>query len=169
MDNHALPALVQPGDLVGLAGGPFSDASVRSASEQIRALCGWHVAPVISETLTLDSHGGKVVWLPTRRVVNVTAVRDVSGDSPRELSGWRWSQDGLLSVPGSLPCGFRVLEVDLEHGYDACPADLLPVVAGRTSRRVMQESLGSRSVTYGADGDRTIDQSLALYRLGPRS
>lgn len=169
MTNEALPPLAAPEDLAGLDGGPFTLASVRAASGQIRALCGWHVAPVVTETLTLDAHGGAVLWLPSRRVVEVTGVRDVSGAAPRELTGWRWSGAGLLSVPGGLPSGFRVVEVDLKHGFEACPPDLLPVIADRTSRRVMQESLGSRSVTFGVDGDRTIDQSLALYRLGPRA
>lgn len=168
-ETAGVPPLAGPDDLAGLDGGPFSPQTVTSASEQIRALCGWHIAPVIEETFTLDAHGGHVLWLPTRRVVEVTAVRDVSGSTPRALTGWRWSEAGMISVSGTLPSGFRVVEVEVRHGFPSCPPDLLPVIADRTSRRVMQESLGSRSVTFGVDGDRTIDQTLALYRLGPRA
>lgn len=160
--------LAMPGDLDGIDGAPFTESAVRAAGEQIRRLAGWHIAPEVAETLTVDSPGGDTLWLPTRHVVEVTAVRDVSGDTPRELSGWRWSQSGMLSRRGGFPCGFRAVEVDLKHGYESCPVDLLPVIADRTNRRVMQESLGSRSVTYGVDGDRTIDQTLSLYKLGPR-
>ena len=108
------------------------------------------------------------MWLPTRRLVAVHAVRDLTGSAPRDITGYRWSLAGLLSLESGWPSGFRAVEVEVEHGFDECPPDLLPVLADRTNRRVMQESLGSRSVTYGVDGDRTIDYSLSLYRLGPR-
>lgn len=165
----AYPPLATPGDLAGLPGAPFSEQAVTAAGEQLRRTCGWHISPEVEETLTVDSPGGRVLWLPTRWVLDVTAVRDVSGSSPVALSGWRWSQGGMLSLESGFPAGFRAIEVDLVHGFELCPADLLPVIADRTKRRVMQESLGSRSITFGVDGDRTIDQTLASYRLGPRS
>lgn len=164
----SIAPLATSADLVGIGGGPFTEKAVQAAGDQVRRLAGWHIAPEIEDILVLDSPGGDVLWLPTRHVVAVTAVRDVSGDEPRELLGWRWSQSGMLSLSSGFPRGFRVVEVELTHGYDECPSDLLPVIADRTNRRVMQESLGSRSVTFGVDGDRTIDQTMSLYRLGPR-
>lgn len=153
-------------DLAGLPGGPFSAATVKAAGESVRRLCGWHIAPSVTETIVLDSPGGDVLWLPSRHVTAVESVRDLTGDVPVDLTGWRWSQAGMLS--GKFPAGFRVVEVTLTHGFDSCPPDLLPVVADRTRRRVMAESLGARSVTYGTESNHLLD-SLAGYRLGPRS
>lgn len=153
-------------DLAGLPGGPFSPEAVRAAGEIVRRMCGWHVAPSVTETILVDSPGGDVLWLPSRHVTDVATVRDMTGSDPVDLTGWRWSEAGLLS--GRFPAGFRAVEVTLTHGYPSCPADLLPVVADRTRRRVMAESLGARSVTYGTESNHLLD-SLAGYRLGPRS
>ena len=158
--------LVQPTDLVDFPGGPFSAATVKAAGESVRRLCGWHIAPSVTETIVLDSPGGDVLWLPSRHVTAVESVRDLTGVQPVDLTGWRWSAAGMLS--GKFPAGFRVVEVTLTHGFDSCPPDLLPVVVDRTRRRVMAESLGARSVTYGTESNHLLD-SLAGYRLGPRS
>lgn len=161
-----IPPLVSAGDLDEFNGAPFSPGTVDAAVSQVRRIAGWHIAPRITQTVTLDHDGSSVVHLPSLLVTEVASVRDASGSSPRELTGWRWSADGMLS--GSFPCGFRVLEVTFTHGFEACPEDLLPVLASRTQRRAMQESLGSRSVSYSAEGDRAFESTLDSYRLGPR-
>lgn len=160
------PPLVYASDLADFDGAPFPPSAIDAAAAQVRRICGWHIAPQVRETICVDSLGGNRLWLPTRHIVDVHAVRDVTGSEPRELTGWRWTASGVLS--GRFPAGFRAVEVELTHGFEFCPPDLLPAIADRTTRRVMQESLGSRSVTYGAEGDRTIDSHLSLYKLGPR-
>lgn len=162
----ALADLVQPDDLAEFPGAPFSAATVKAAGEAVRRLCGWHVAPSVTETIVLDSPGGEFLWLPSRHVTGVMSVRSLVGGVPAELTGWRWSEAGMLT--GAFPAGLRAIEVTLTHGYDTCPADLLPVVADRTRRRVMAESLGARSVTYGTESNHLLD-SVAAHRLGPRS
>lgn len=145
--------LVTPEDLADFPGAPFAEPVVRSASESVRAEAGWHIAPEVSETLVIDSPGGRVLMLPTLRVVEVAEVRDLTGGAPRVVGGWRLSQAGMLSLAGGWPAGFGAIEVDLTHGYESCPADLLGIVAERSLRTakdstVVQESLGSRSVSY---------------------
>lgn len=164
MANSELEPLVTADDLQGFQGAPFKPATVQAASQQIRRICGWHIAPTIQETLVLDHDGGPVLYLPSLKVTDVTAVKDHR--SGRELSNWHWSGAGM--VEGSFPRGFRSVEVTIEHGYAECPADLLPVVASRTQRRVMQESLGGRSVSFSSEGDVAFESTLDLYRLGPR-
>lgn len=164
MANSELEPLVHADDLQGFQGAPFKSETVKAASEQIRRICGWHIAPTIEETLVLDHDGGPVLYLPSLKVTDVTAVKDYR--SGRELSNWHWSGAGMIE--GSFPRGFRSVEVTIEHGYAECPADLLPVIASRTQRRVMQESLGSRSVSFSAEGDVAFESTLELYRLGPR-
>lgn len=160
------PSLVEPGDLAEFPGAPFKSNTVKAAAGQVRRICGWHIAPVVSETLVLDHDGSSVLYLPSLKIESVEKVEDLTGTTPRELSGWRWSGVGLIE--GAFPRGYRSVAVTLTHGYAECPADLLPVLASRTQRRAMQESLGSRSVAYSAEGDRAFESTLDSYRLGPR-
>lgn len=161
-----LPPLVVPADLEEFRGAPFSATTVNAAASQVRKIAGWHIAPSITATVTLDHDGSSVLYLRSLYVTDVVSVRDVSGSTPRDLTGWRWSQDGMIE--GHFPAGFRSVEVTFTHGYKECPEDLLPVIASRTQRRVMQESLGSRSVSYSAESDRSVESTLESYRLGPR-
>jgi hypothetical protein len=158
------PPLVASDDLLGFDGAPFSVAVTSAASQMVRRVCGWHIAPSVTETIVLDHDGSGVVHLQSLFVTDVATVRDLSGSTPRDLTLWRWSADGMLE--GNFPEGFRVLEVTFTHGYEACPEELLPVIASRAVRRVMQESLGARSVTYSAD--LSAESVLDTYRLGPR-
>ena len=167
MPDIDIPALATASQLSEFRGAPFPEETVRAAGEQIRVLCGWHIAPEVTSTLVLDSPGGIVLRLPTGHVTEVTEVTDLTGTEERALTGWRWSAHGMLSRPGGFPSGFRAVRVVMTHGYPTCPPDLLAVLANRTQRRVMQESLGSRSVTYSAEGDRALEDSLARRRIGP--
>ena len=157
--------LVLPGDLDGYPGAPFPPEPVMSAVAGLRRAAGWHIAPSVTETVTLDHDGAGVLQLRSLYVTAVTSVKDVSTDTPTDLTGWRWSQDGMVSE--CFPCEFRTVEVTFTHGYAECPPDLLPVVASRTQRRVMQESVGARSVTYAADSG-PVESAVEPYRLGPR-
>lgn len=161
-----LDPLVYKEDLADFPGAPFKDSTVKAAAGQVRRICGWHIAPSLTQALTLDHDGSGVLYLPSLYVTDVASVRDLTGSTPREISNWRWSGAGMIE--GSFPRGFRAVEVTLTHGYEECPDDLLPVLASRTQRRAMQESLGSRSVSYSAEGDRAFESTLESYRLGPR-
>lgn len=162
--------LVDADDMVGFPGAPFPEGVLEAAAEGVRAAAGWHIAPVVEETLTLDHDGGRVLWIPTGKLLSVSEVRDVSGPVPRVLSGWSVSLRMGLLERRSWPCGFGAIEVDVEHGYEACPADLLPVIADATARRVRQQTAGLFSVTYATDSDEGSPYAAALarYRLAPR-
>lgn len=155
-------------DLAGQPGGPFTAEGVKSAGDGIRAFCGWHIAPSVTETITIDSYGGPILMLPTLYLTAVTEVVDVSGDTPTVLTGWRKSRAGMLSLPQGWPCGFESVEVTFTHGYAACPAELFPVIAERTQRKVQQESLGSRSVSYATEDAEVMSSVVARYKLPPR-
>lgn len=167
MNATTLPPLAEPDDLVEFDGAPFPESAVDASTAQIRRLCGWHIAPTITETIDLDHDGSTVIHLPTLHVVDVTDVWDTTGTKPRALTGWRWSAFGMLE--GRFPRGFRSVRIEFEHGYADTPPDLLPVIASRTQRRVMQENLGSRSVSYSIEADRAVEAALGTYMLGPRA
>ena len=89
----------------------------------IRAICGWHIAPVITETVTLDGSGSAVQLFPTlalRRIISLsnagTPVDLVA--NPLQISrrgmvrGLRWTDQ------------YSGVVAEIEHGFDAAPADL---------------------------------------------
>lgn len=165
-----MPDLVNAFDVEGFPGAPFPDQVLTAAGETVRGICGWHIAPKVTQTLTLDTQGGQYLFLPTMYLVDVTAVRDVTGDTPSPIVGWRKSPVGMLFRAYGWPSGLAAVEVDLVHGYDTCPADLVPEVVraaqeiGR-SRNVRQESAGGMSVAYGADMLGGVSPVLARYRI----
>lgn len=150
--------LLYASELDGFAGSPFTDEAVAAVGERIRDACNWHVAPVVTETLTVDSRGGTVLALPTLRLTAVSAVRDVTGTTPVTIDSatYRWSVNGTLIRRHWLcwPSGPRAVEVDVIHGYTKCPAALLEWAAEmcRVSGRggeVRSQQSGPFGVTYG--------------------
>jgi hypothetical protein len=168
--------LVLPDDLEDFPGAPFADSVVRAAGESVRADAGWHIAPIITETVTVDGPGPNgLLLLPSLRVLSVAAVTDLTGDNPVQLDGWRLAGSGMLLRRQGWPSGAAALEVVLTHGLDETPAELFPVVAARCQRSsvnsvIAQESLGARSVSYnvGRLEPETNDSALDRYRIPAR-
>jgi hypothetical protein len=172
-----LPPLVLASDLTEYPGAPFADALVESASASVRADAGWHIAPVIEDTVTLDSDGGCSLMLPSLHVVEVLAVSDVTdADNPVVLSGWRNNAAGVLQRGAGFPAGLATVEVDVSHGYDECPGELLPVIAERcqaagVNRTVSQEQSGQEMVSYVGGGPvpgSRMPRALRHYKLPAR-
>jgi len=160
--------LVKPEDLTGFPGAPFSESAVNAAAMSVRTETGWHIAPQVTETLEVETGCSRVALLDTMHVVEVIAVRDA--DNGRELTDWRFSRAGTLArKAGVWP---EVIEVELTHGYEKCPEDLLPIIAERSQRSkwgmVAQENIGARSVSLRQNYDPTSTQVLARYSLPPR-
>ena len=153
--------------------GAYPEAAVDAVVQQVRAACGWHIAPERTETLTLDAKGADYLMLPTLKVSEVSAVRvwDEGRHAMRELSDaeWSartgWSANGMLYRPGGWPDGFRTVEVDLVHGYQQAPAELLRLVADGTARRVQAESLQGHAITWAADDTHGMGSALDAYRI----
>lgn len=172
--------LVDVDDLKNFEGAPFEENVVETASASIRADAGWHIAPEITETLTLDSAGDDVLLLPTLKLNKVESVKDVSDeDNPRELEGWRKSSSGMIERRCGFPCGFETVEVKIKHGYEECPPELLALIAERAQQadkdsRINQEQSGQEMISYssGAGGMTTsskrVPRALARYMLPAR-
>lgn len=169
MGSNDWPPLITDAELDGF-GGPFTPGQVAAAIEKVRLAAGWHIAPTITETLIFDHDGASVLPLGSLHVTGVESVRDVSGATPRDVEGFRWSSSGMVS--GRLPCGFRSVEVTFTHGFEKCPEALLPVIAeaARVEGRARSQGAGPFQVTYMNDDDnfaaaqRVLDQ----FKLGPR-
>jgi hypothetical protein len=166
--------LVAPTNLADFPGAPFSDALVDAAVSAVRGEAGWHIAPAVTETVVVESDGGAYLFLPTLQLTAVTAVRNVTDEdaTPTTVTGWRSHNTarfraGLLHRPAGWARG--VFEVDITHGYAACPDDLLPVLAEvarafAAGGRAIQESRGPYSVTWQRDNS----TALAKYKIPAR-
>lgn len=123
------------------------------AEQAVRDYCGWHVAPVVTETLTLDGPGDPRVFLPSLKVLAISAVR-VSGDLV-DPSGYTWTADGVLRrLTGTWPYLGQAIEVDLEHGHN--PAEVAWIV-GQVAERIEAAPAGASVLSRATVGQRQLE------------
>lgn len=160
-----------------------------AAQAAIRAWCGWHIAPVLTETVLLDvRHVSRDLQLPTTRLLETVSVEVIDS---REETGWRelaeheyqWSEAGVLRRTDCLcwPKGFRTVRVTMRHGYEPAEvpdvlgiADKLASRARVNSSGVASQSVNGASVSYQTAGGAPLaamllqieKQALAAYKVG---
>lgn len=136
---------------------PFDAApdAAEAATSLIRRWCGWHVAPVIRETLTLDGRGEKKLLLPSLRVVALHKVTIGGEEVDCEFSADGWI---IRADRRCFPARERSVVVDLSHGFDGA-SELGQVVAGVVARarmaptgNIVQQRAGSQAVTFASTG-----------------
>lgn len=132
---------------------------LNAANAAVRRECGWHVAPVITETLTLDGRGGPTLLLPSQRVVAVTSAKN---DGEDVTSRVRFSRSaGILTLASGWSTDVGSIEITLIHGF---PVEDVPDVAALivtlTKRaaaagagNIAQQAIGPASARYSADRD----------------
>jgi hypothetical protein len=164
-----VPDLFAPEDLAGLPGDPFDADLVTQAGEAIRNAAGWHIAPEVTETLTVDSAGGPYLFLKTKRLSDVTEIRDVTDGGSTVLTGWTFNRLGRVTRLSGWPCDGHTLEVDVVHGFDEVPAELLRLGAslarGEDNRLERQQTSGPFSTTYEADAAERMATVLDPYMI----
>ncbi|RVW06229.1 hypothetical protein [Rhodococcus spongiicola] len=138
-----------------MAGDGLEQWQLDVANGAVRSFCGWHVAPVVDETVILDGDGGTILSLPTLRLVSLDEVR-VQGEVVEDVE---WSADGTLR--GEWPDRWRSIEVTMRHGFDT-PADLLGVVLDAAARAVKSE-LGGQAEQIGPFSFSASEGSTVLY------
>lgn len=156
-------------------------AGMKAAQAAVRRFAGWHVAPSLRETVTLDGTGHTKLLLKSGHVTEVHSVLVVeSGNITRDITkSVRWSENGILEGI-RFPARFRSVVVDLTHGYDPEEVpDVLGVlerasVRAMTDPRVRAQSIGSASVSMTTNGAGAVAsfmllsderESLAPFRL----
>lgn len=158
------------------AGDARIEPAIASASAAIRAYCGWHVAPVLDCSITLDGEAGDI-WLPTNALASVTSAT-VGGEDVAVTGSNRRGRVRLAHKT----CGLGNVEVGYTAGYDvtACP-DLMGVVVQRvmasvamTTYGVSQETAGGVSISYSGSAlsdlgsaflPDSVKAALSTYRL----
>lgn len=138
----------------------------------VRAYCGWHIAPVLTETILVDAQGGSALVLPSLRVTEISEVKigDTVVESPE------WSAAGF--VRGCWPKKLRAVSVTWTHGFDEAPLALVAaskrlVEIGSVPAGIRSRATGPYSVTY-RDAETIVEQDfylstvLSVYKLPPR-
>lgn len=141
-----LPPLAGPSALLD------DDPLIQAASAAVRHHVGWHIAPVLEDTLTVHVPAGPIgtLPLPTGKLRRVDAVR-VNGT---QVTGWTPLGGSLLHVPLTVAAP-SVIEVDAHHGYTLSEVpDLWAVVeqmaaiAASSPTGAVREQAGALAVTY---------------------
>ncbi|UQE74196.1 hypothetical protein MYK68_15910 [Gordonia sp. PP30] len=149
IDFSGLPPLI-PEDTV-----PDTDPAIlASVCEAIRGYCGWHIAPAVTQTFTIDYSGNRLVQLPTLHMTAVESVVDADG---QPIAGYTWSELGALRR-ASWPQGFRAITATITHGLDAVPPAIISVagdmiadlVAAAEGPSVSRVSLDSATADFAA-------------------
>lgn len=144
---------ITPAELADFPGAPFAASIVTSAQARLERVLGWHVTPSKDETIKATMAPGAArdrLILPSRRVTAVTEVRDESGTI---VPTWILTGETEAILKGSYWCPDEIYEVDVTHGYNDLPKDLLPELAAMCSSilrdsTVASESAGPFSVAY---------------------
>jgi hypothetical protein len=158
----------------------------RAAVSTIRGYCEWHIAPSVTETVTVDGAGDGILLLPTLYLTGLTAVTDdgtVIADSEIQ-----WSQRGAVRRGTQrYSCyrwtnKYRGIAVTMTHGYTDFPHEVLAVARdmARAGDRVgasaftsgphqVQYGVTSAGTQAGAVGMSDLQKSvLARYRIPGR-
>ena len=165
--------LASPVDLAEF--GSYSDTMVDVAVADLRAEAGWHIAPRISETLTirvLGRRGGRAgyldeIVLPTRDLPGAPVVVNAVRSGGSTLTGWS-SAEGMLLRSWGFAGG--ALEVDVTHGFVSCPKDLLPLIAAlaqssSSARDSRVSSFTNGGVQMAFESAYMVDPKIARYRV----
>lgn len=131
----------------------------------VRAFCGWHIAPEVTETLTLDGPGAPILVLPTLRVVDLTSI----SDDGSVVTDPEWSATGMVRRY-CWTHKFRGIEATLTHGFEEWPAELLAVMtelagASASLAGVKTVAAGSHQVTFESSMRPSQRDVLGRYQL----
>lgn len=168
-----LPPLVTAAEFAAWTNGKISAEDPRvlpllnGASSGIRRYCGWHIAPVLEETLTGDGPGGRILLLPTGRLsavlsadnagipVNLADV-DVSAAGMVELRGGNWSAR-FGSVSARVRHGFDLADVaDVAQIVKQVTANALASPMGATREQAGTVSIAWATTAPGVSGGLSI-------------
>lgn len=168
------------------ASDPRLPGLIDGATAAVRRYCGWHIAPVMTETITLDGPGGHVLTLPTLHLTALPSVIE-NGVTLTEYTSaspdgtFEWSPLGTVRrTCGRWTDRYRSIAVTMTHGYEDAPdvaQIIMQVVTAALSSPMgaTREQAGALSVSWattapGVSGGLSLLQRdldvLNLYRLG---
>lgn len=156
-----------------LSGNTFTQSQVDVSAGLLEGYLGWHVAPSVEgATIRVYSSGGPTIVLPTLKVAEITAVievRDSTVMTGYYLAGGTNDLQVLERSCGTWPRGWY--DVELTHGYDTPPKDLLKAVEAlcqltELDPSVASESIADYAVRFRDRPDQVASISGAVSRYG---
>lgn len=146
--NPQLAARVaEGGDLVEAAA-----LELDAASGQVTDLCGWHIAPQQTDTVTVDGSGSPIQALPTLHLVDLVSVTE--DGAAVDLTDAQWSAAGYMWRSTPWTRKLRGVVAEIEHGFAETPPAAVAIVCAAAARGltvvpgVARESSGGESVSY---------------------
>lgn len=139
-----------------------NENSLASAESLVRRYCGWHIAPVIEETLTPRPAEGGVLYLPTMKMLELVAL-SINGRAlgRDELDEVWWDETGMLERPGGWPARPRAVTVTIRHGYELDEVGDVAELIRNTSERndvvangLQRVQVGNRSSSFATEAGR---------------
>lgn len=131
------------------------DPALAAVSSSIRNHCGWHISPVkLADEIILDGPGGRLLQLPTLKIVSLTAVEE-DGTALDVTKIDISSRTGQIErTEGFWTRRYGKIKVTMDHGYEQTP-DIKQVVLDIVARGLAspmgatREQAGSLSVNWG--------------------
>lgn len=104
--------------------------------EAVRAYCGWHIAPSVTETVTVDGSGMHIVFLPTLHLTGITSItNDSQAFDLTDADSWDWTTYGAVRlIEQVFTWRMSGVTVEFTHGFEHCPYELTAVIAQTTQR-----------------------------------
>ena len=97
-----------------------------AAQAAVRAYCGWHIAPSLSETLVLDGTGARAFILPT---LHLTSIEMLKVNGQEVTLPVEFSRAGIVRYP--TPDKLGAIEITFTHGYSSEDlVDLMAIMPG---------------------------------------
>ncbi|ALY08855.1 head-to-tail adaptor [Arthrobacter phage Galaxy] len=175
-----LPPLVTPEEFSAWTNGkiaandPRVEPLLRGASAGVRRYCGWHIAPVLEETLDGDGPGGRLLILPTGRLLKLLTVDN--GGEAVDPAAVDKSKSGMLELrAGAWSSRLGSVSVRVRHGYDVADvADVAQIIKqvtanalaspmGATREQAGQVSISWATTAPGVSGGLTLlERDLAV-------
>lgn len=142
------PSFVTAAEFSAWTGGkiPSTDPRVEpllaGASAGIRRYCGWHIAPVLEETLAGDGPGGSLLLLPTGRLLSLVSATNAG--SVVDLAEVDFSRSGMVELRGGWwSSRLGSVSVRVQHGYDVADVGDVCQIVKQVTANALASPMGA--------------------------
>ncbi|MFJ4168382.1 hypothetical protein ACIPY3_02615 [Paenarthrobacter sp. NPDC089714] len=143
-----LPAFVTAAEFSAWTNGKVAAADPRlepllkGASAGLRRYAGWHIAPVLEETLVGDGPGGRLLLLPTGRLLSVVSVDN--GGTVMDPAVVDASKAGMLELrDGWWTSRLGAVSVRVRHGFDLADAEDVRQIVKQVVANALSSPMGA--------------------------
>lgn len=122
----------------------------------VQSYCGWHISPSVTETVTVWSKDGCVLFLKTLALTAIISIVQDGVTIPSTSYTFE-SYGAVRVVPGSYFSRLSKLTVNFTHGYTTLPKDAKDVALALAQRSI-NDTRGMVARGGGATGVVVVQQ-----------